>query len=308
MKYFVISGVTLCLILLLILKPRLQDSIEPTHTESSTYSSTTRSPIPQTTDLLMKSHQRLEAPEDHEAQKAATPVISPRYTQIPKDQVVEFKVIDGLAVSYGDTVLGKPGVGFDHTQGLAEIRRPQIWKSAQIPFLIDSTVKNPERIQKAIQLFHARSNIRFIPHTQEEDAIIFTVGKTNCMSYLGRIGGIQPIYLEERCGSFEIAHEIMHALGFIHEQSRIDRDQFVLVLWENIQEAFRSQFAIAPEELMEVYADSTFDPTSAMMYDPHVFAIHESVKTMQLKSGQEIQRSVLGLSDADVLRLNRLYR
>ena len=32
-----------------------------------------------------------------------------------------------------------------------------------------------------------------------------------------------------------IIHEMLHTLGFFHEQNRIDRDDFVVVNWENIR-------------------------------------------------------------------------
>lgn len=52
---------------------------------------------------------------------------------------------------------------------------------------------------------------------------------------VGRVGGKQDLSLADPCQRVGIIeHEFMHALGFWHEQSRIDRDEYVTVQWENI--------------------------------------------------------------------------
>lgn len=63
-----------------------------------------------------------------------------------------------------------------------------------------------------------------------------------CWSFVGRIGGPQLLSLQppDRNGANCLGtegrsmHEIMHALGIFHEQSRADRDYFVKVNWKNI--------------------------------------------------------------------------
>lgn len=54
---------------------------------------------------------------------------------------------------------------------------------------------------------------------------------------MARVGGQQLIDLQEGCiyEFGEVQHETMHALGFFHEQSRKDRDDFVTIVWNNIQ-------------------------------------------------------------------------
>lgn len=58
----------------------------------------------------------------------------------------------------------------------------------------------------------------------------------SCFSYIGRIGGGQDISIGTNCASTGIViHEMFHALGRWHEQSRPDRDQHVRINQENIQ-------------------------------------------------------------------------
>ena len=58
-----------------------------------------------------------------------------------------------------------------------------------------------------------------------------------CWSQVGKRGGKQQLSLGSGCENKGRAiHELMHALGFLHEQSRQDRDEHVIILYQNIQD------------------------------------------------------------------------
>ena len=56
-----------------------------------------------------------------------------------------------------------------------------------------------------------------------------------CYSSIGRRGSNQSLSLGENCLLDSIIqHELFHALGFFQEQSRLERDFFVTIHWDNI--------------------------------------------------------------------------
>lgn len=63
-----------------------------------------------------------------------------------------------------------------------------------------------------------------------------------CWSYVGRFGGTQLVSLQPpddkgpNClgGEGRAMHELLHALGIFHEQSRADRDKFVKIHLDNV--------------------------------------------------------------------------
>lgn len=71
-------------------------------------------------------------------------------------------------------------------------------------------------------------------HSDDDTSFLFHAA--SCWSFLGQTGGSQTLSLQTPgcMWSGVAAHELMHALGFVHEQSRSDRDQYVTIMWKNI--------------------------------------------------------------------------
>ena len=98
-----------------------------------------------------------------------------------------------------------------------------------------------------------------------------------------------------------IQHELMHALGFYHEHTRTDRDQYVTILWDNIKDRrWRKNYEIAHRSTT---LGSPYDYGSVMHYS----AGGSPAKPIIIANGNEIgQRD--GPSDTDIKKIKLMYQ
>jgi len=219
--------------------------------------------------------------------------------------VLHYKLQNGLMVVQGDVVVGVPTHPDVPDEGLVQISPVKLWPKGHVPYHIQPDVPNPERIQAAIAMFDGTA-IHLTPYNGEDDAIVFQVGDKDCLSYVGRMVGKQPIWISGDCQAPEIAHEILHALGFVHEQNRLDRDNYILVHSENIDERYVDNFEKLPKEFMGVSGLGEFDFQSIMMYPPWMFA-KNGQSTMDPIVKDKLISPSQRLSQGDIERLNKAY-
>lgn len=151
--------------------------------------------------------------------------------------------------------------------------------------------------------------IRFKDRKHEKDFVNIYSGKY-CKSNLGRTGGPQELSLNTfKC--FQkgiIIHELMHALGYIHMQSRPDRDKYVKIVWQNIRPQFVSEFDKVNPGVFNYYGTG-YDYQSIMHYGSRA-ASKNGGRTIITRDErfQEVIGQRGGLSDGDIKRINNKYK
>lgn len=129
-----------------------------------------------------------------------------------------------------------------------------------------------------------------------------------CSSYVGQTQYEQRVSIGPSCFEFYSAlHELGHAIGFHHEQSRPDRDEHVEILLNNIVNGAASQF----DRLTEAEVDSMgvgYDYNSIMHYNKNLYAKNYRLDTIVARDPSIPVGGNKVLSQLDILQTNMLYR
>lgn len=188
------------------------------------------------------------------------------------------------------------------------------WPNNTVYYEIDASLnsaKAKQAISDGMSMISNASAIKFVPRTKETHYISFFAGKGSddgCWSYVGMQKAKQQLSLSDGCHySFIAAHEIMHALGWQHEQSRPDRDKYVKIHFENIESGNAYNF----DKLKNAEFDSAgpFDYYSIMMYDSKAFSTNGKVTIEPLDKSIDIKRmgNSEQLTAGDIKSLNLFY-
>nr|XP_002131733.1 uncharacterized protein LOC100176208 [Ciona intestinalis]AZM68747.1 tunicate astacin domain and thrombospondin type 1 repeats-containing protein 1 [Ciona robusta] len=179
----------------------------------------------------------------------------------------------------------------------------------QIPYVFDPTITTGDyrAVYKASYWFSRHSCIDLVPRKKEKAHILFIRGN-GCSSFIGKTGWRQYVSLGIGCSKASIVmHEILHAAGFYHEQSRPDRDLYIKVYYENIQKEYHRQYDKARPEAVADFGYE-YDVKSLMHYHSRAFQIVGKLTFVVLKTGYSIASSNEHPSETDIAEIDSLYK
>jgi Astacin (Peptidase family M12A) len=240
-----------------------------------------------------------------------------------KNKPVKYSAVNGLAIFEGCIVLGtveemeKKAAAIlageeveedgDTTRGVFITGQQFRWTNGIVPYEIDPNLPNQKRITDAITHWQEKTSIRFVWRTSSNASqypnYIYFKPENGCWSYIGMQGGRQEIGLAEGCSTGSTIHEIGHALGLWHEQSREDRDRNIRIHWENIEDREKHNF---DQQITDGDDYGYYDYDSIMHYGTTAFSKNGQPTITTLVPGKTIgQRKTL--SDGDIATIQFLY-
>jgi hypothetical protein len=227
------------------------------------------------------------------------------------NELLGYSVIDGMAIHEGDIILGSVNsleASFDSTNdfapnGVAMLNLARRWEDGIVYYDINGH-PGETLILETMEYIEQNTSIQFIERTTQQGYVNFVDG-TGCSSYVGDLNRSQDISLKAQGCVYRgiITHELFHALGVWHEQSRSDRDSYVTINTDNITSGKEGNFTKKTSNVIDI---GSYDYESLMHYGATAFSNNGLDTITTIPAGIPIgQRS--GLSDGDIATMQYMY-
>ncbi|GMS93790.1 hypothetical protein PENTCL1PPCAC_15965 [Pristionchus entomophagus] len=292
--------------------------------------------VPSQDDVLMKRQfdqfsEKFLQPDDFDLAEK-TPVDRPTSAQL--DAVQNSLLFEGdiVGMPSGDVLIKSINADIAHLRRLRDdpmvnedaiFSRPyhsslnlvtypdKLWADGRVPYVLEEGMTKEQRaaIAQAFDEYKTKTCVRFVPREEDDEDFIYLKRNVafGCSSYVGRAGGNQTVSLEiDKCFSKGIiAHELMHSLGFFHEHSRTDRDQFVHIADDNIRGGMMRNFEKYPRKIIDPLG-MPYDYESVMHYHKLAFSKNGKATIVPKDPNAEIGQRYR-LSETDAAKINKLY-
>ncbi|XP_028292412.1 high choriolytic enzyme 1-like isoform X1 [Gouania willdenowi] len=190
------------------------------------------------------------------------------------DQILEvnrmFRAPRGLSFREGDIAVSHVRSAIN-CPGNACLWPKSVDGFVYVPYLLSPLYDDMDRItiETGMQDIATGTCVKFIPRTHEA-SFLDIQPRYGCWSFLGQTGGSQTLSLQTPgcMWSGVASHEFMHALGFVHEQSRSDRDHYVTIVWKNVMRDYMHNF----RKQVTNNLNSPYDYNSVMHYGRYAFS------------------------------------
>ncbi len=201
-----------------------------------------------------------------------------------KAELLWVQIKGGYFVYGGDILLRRKFILNNITKNLSATNKPNFdpkWANGTVPYIINAPQGTNydiyiNEVKNAIDSINTLTCMNMIPHTNENDYLEIRILEPNTgelaggESELGRIGGKQVISLfVQKFNISTVLHELYHTFGFIHEQERSDRDNFIKIISQNIENY--QEYGHNFEKSSNSVNTTPYDYCSIMHYWPNAF-------------------------------------
>ena len=205
------------------------------------------------------------------------------------DNTTKWVAVDDQIVPAASVIHGRTS---DNQAPLSFFPNVRKWPKGRVPYTFADNMSPAKRalFESGCREWEKYADLHFFPRTDETAYIVVTSTANESNSLIGMAGYPQTLNLADWANKITVVHELGHALGVIHEQSRPDRDPYVTIHPENVQDGLIGNF----DKVEGALNTGTYDFDSMMHYYGTAFSKNgkltiettDAYKQFQNKMGQ----------------------